>query len=653
MATTSTRNTTQLPSRNLSDTLLTHSITFEAFNEEAESFTTYRERLENFFTLRQLTGSSTEVALAKVQILINCLGSKYYQLISSLTAPQKPNEKTYSELILLLEKHLSPPSNVHTERHKFLSRTQHTDESIAAYVAALKLLLHTCKWICPNENCKQPILAILQAQFIRGLKDVDIREKILQQEETVNFDKTLEIALAIEAAKKQNREDYQKSSISVNRIGNSQKHTKSNVHDTNQRSRSKSQSRSQSTQKCSQIERLGLKNKCLACGKSNHKTRECRSKDKLHCTACNRSGHLRKVCLSTALGNQVPKSPSVNIVEQNYEDDYYVNSLNIAHPQQEIILNINSTKFDNKICVPVLIGNSKQNFEVDSGSPVTIMSHRDFNALSLNIALKPTNVRFQSYTKESFSPLGVATVPVRYNNRSSIEELYVVQRNYAPILGRGWIRKLGIINLNQIENRCDIKNIISNPDTKNQSDILIKEIFSKYADIFKERIGKIPNVLCSLKLKENAKPTYIKPRSIPYALLDQVNDELDSLENQGIIEKANYCQWGSPLVVVPKPGNQGVRLCADYKVSINPLLLENHYPIPKVEDLFNQLRDGNFFCVLDIHKAYLHVELDKESSHIAAILTHKGTYLAKRMFYGLKTAPGEFQKNSRTNSIKS
>ncbi|XP_044731858.1 uncharacterized protein K02A2.6-like [Chrysoperla carnea] len=628
------RSNTQTSTRNLTDTLLTHSITFEAFNEEAETFASYRERLENFFTLRQISGTSAEVAKAKVQILINCLGSKYYQLISSLTSPSKPSDKTYTELIELLEKQLSPPSNVHTERHKFLSRIQHSDESIASYVAALKLLLHTCKWVCPIDNCKQPIPSILQAQFIRGLKDVDIREKILQQDETISFDKTLEIALAIEAAKRQNKEDYQKPAIPINRIGNTRRSNKAEFYNNKQqRNRSKSRQRPQIIDRSSQIERLGLKHTCLSCG-------------------CKKPGHLVKVCMSTALGNKQlnqsfnSSTSTVNIVEHNPEDEYAINSLNIIPSKTQIILDINSANLDQKIIVSVGIGHNKQSFsfELDSGSPVTIISRKDFDSLSLDVKLKPTNIKFRSYTKELFSPQGVAIVPVSYNNKKSLEELYVVERDYSPILGRVWIRRLGIINLNKIENNRNVRNIIPRVLAIDTPETFSKDILSRYSNVFEARIGRIPNVVCSLKIQENAKPIYIKPRPIPYALIDQVNDELDSLEKQGIIEKSNYCQWGSPLVVVPKPGNQGVRICADYKISINPLLLDNRYPIPRVEDLFNKLRGGNYFCVLDIHKAYLHVELDKESSHIAAISTHKGTYLAKRMFYGLKTAPAEFHK---------
>ncbi|XP_055916502.1 uncharacterized protein K02A2.6-like [Eupeodes corollae] len=166
---------------------------------------------------------------------------------------------------------------------------------------------------------------------------------------------------------------------------------------------------------------------------------------------------------------------------------------------------------------------------------------------------------------------------------------------------------------------------------------------NKYSTIFEQRVGCIPNVVCSLKLKEKTKPIYVREREVPFALREKVEKELDELENDGIISKVNTSDWGSPLVIIPKPDGK-VRLCVDYKVGVNPQLETAHYPIKRIDELLNQLRNSKYFCRLDLYKAYLHVLVDEESKQVQTISTHRGTYRMNRLSFGIKTAPSEFNR---------
>nr|XP_042905471.1 uncharacterized protein K02A2.6-like [Parasteatoda tepidariorum] len=170
-----------------------------------------------------------------------------------------------------------------------------------------------------------------------------------------------------------------------------------------------------------------------------------------------------------------------------------------------------------------------------------------------------------------------------------------------------------------------------------------KKIIDSFSDVFEPKIGCIPDYTCTLKLIPDAKPIFIKPRTVPYALKSKVEQELDKLEAEGVIEKIDVSEWGTPLVVVPKHDGT-IRICADFKVTINSQLQNARHPIPRIEDIFNKLRDGKYFCTLDIHKAYLHLKVDEESAKYQTLSTHRGTYLAKRLFFGIKTAPNEFHK---------
>ena len=87
-----------------------------------------------------------------------------------------------------------------------------------------------------------------------------------------------------------------------------------------------------------------------------------------------------------------------------------------------------------------------------------------------------------------------------------------------------------------------------------------------------------------MSVKEGAKPNFFKPWSVPFALKEAIERDLDRLEQLGVVTKVNYSEWAVPIVVVPKPDGS-VRICGDYKVTVNPVLEVDHYLLPTSEDL--------------------------------------------------------------------
>jgi len=99
----------------------------------------------------------------------------------------------------------------------------------------------------------------------------------------------------------------------------------------------------------------------------------------------------------------------------------------------------------------------------------------------------------------------------------------------------------------------------------------------------------------------------------------------------------------SPIVAVLKP-NGKVRLCGDFKQTVNPGSKLDGYPIPKVEDLFAKLAGGKRFTKLDLSQAYQQLPLSESSKHYVVINTHKGLFRFNRLPYGISSAPGIFQR---------
>ena len=168
-------------------------------------------------------------------------------------------------------------------------------------------------------------------------------------------------------------------------------------------------------------------------------------------------------------------------------------------------------------------------------------------------------------------------------------------------------------------------------------------VLARYADtVFSEEVGTFKFFKGHVNVKKDATPVFRKARPVSYALRDTVEVELDRLEKEDIIKKRQNSTWLSPVVNVPKPGNN-VRICSDYKIFMNPYVEIDPYPLPTAQDLFATLAGGHF-TKLDLRQAYHRLELDDESKEYLVINTHKGLYTYERLSFGVSTAPSQFQK---------
>ena len=98
----------------------------------------------------------------------------------------------------------------------------------------------------------------------------------------------------------------------------------------------------------------------------------------------------------------------------------------------------------------------------------------------------------------------------------------------------------------------------------------LETVLEKHLEVFRDELGRIP-IWVGLRFRPDAKPIYRRARPVPFALQDAVDRELDKWEEQGVAEKVPPGSgWGTPLVVIPT--TNGVRICADYRLTVNPQL---------------------------------------------------------------------------------
>ena len=120
--------------------------------------------------------------------------------------------------------------------------------------------------------------------------------------------------------------------------------------------------------------------------------------------------------------------------------------------------------------------------------------------------------------------------------------------------------------------------------------------------------------------------------------------ELDRLTQERVIEPIQFSDWAAPIVPVLKSDGESIRICGDFKVTINQVSKLDQYPIPKIEDLFTKLAGGKTFTKLDMSQAYQQLVLDKESRKYVVINTHRGLFRYNRLPFGVSSAPGIFQR---------
>ena len=133
---------------------------------------------------------------------------------------------------------------------------------------------------------------------------------------------------------------------------------------------------------------------------------------------------------------------------------------------------------------------------------------------------------------------------------------------------------------------------------------------------------------------------------MPYAMVDQVEQEYDRLVEADILYPVDHSHWATPVVNVSK-ADGSIRVCGDYK-AVNQLIEDDPYKLPSIQDLFAKLaQEGTspkVFSVLDLTGAFNQLLLDEEASKILVLNTHKGLLGTKRLTFGVKVAPAKFQE---------
>ena len=147
-----------------------------------------------------------------------------------------------------------------------------------------------------------------------------------------------------------------------------------------------------------------------------------------------------------------------------------------------------------------------------------------------------------------------------------------------------------------------------------------------------------------IEVDPSAQPRYCKARTLPYAMRPRVEEELERLVTEGILEPVAHSEWATPIVAALKSDKKTIRLCGDFRMTVNPVAKLDRYPVPRVEDLFATLTQGRHFTKLDLRHAYQQLPLTEDSKKYVVINTSKGLFRYTRLPFGISSAPTIFQR---------
>ena len=266
------------------------------------------------------------------------------------------------------------------------------------------------------------------------------------------------------------------------------------------------------------------------------------------------------------------------------------------------------------------VNGEKQQFEMDSGCGVTVVNHSVYKTLWGREVpeLRSCRVRLKTYTGHKVNVVGAAVVKVQHKQLVENLPLVVVAGSGPSLVGRYWIRRLGL----QWKPEPQIHHVRTETPEKAQrgpepqilqvKDETLGEILGEFGEVFKDELGRFRGPPARIYVDKEAAPRFFKARPVPYALRGRVEAELDRLLAEKIIEPVKYAEWAAPVVPVLKPDDT-VRLCGDYKLTVNQISKLEQYPIPRIEDLFAILSGGQKFTMLDLSHAYHQIPLDEEA----------------------------------------
>ncbi|GJV44122.1 putative reverse transcriptase domain-containing protein [Tanacetum coccineum] len=176
-------------------------------------------------------------------------------------------------------------------------------------------------------------------------------------------------------------------------------------------------------------------------------------------------------------------------------------------------------------------------------------------------------------------------------------------------------------------------------DEKRLEDI---PVVREFPEVFPEDLPGLPpvrQVEFQIDLIPGAAPVARAPYRLAPSEMQELSNQLQELSDRGFI-RPSTSPWGAPVLFVKKKDGS-FRMCIDYR-ELNKLTVKNRYPLPRIDDLFDQLQGSSVYSKIDLRSGYHQLRVRDEDIPKTAFRTRYGHYEFQVMPFGLTNAPAVF-----------
>ncbi|GJU83634.1 putative reverse transcriptase domain-containing protein [Tanacetum coccineum] len=406
------------------------------------------------------------------------------------------------------------------------------------------------------------------------------------------------------------------------------------------------------------VEQGGLAPKCNCCGLCHFGS--CPAK----CTKCNRMGHKTKDCRARGVATGVNALP----IRAYYESG-----------QAYALRDAEQGQGPNVVTGTFLLNNRYARVLFDSGSDKSFInsgfSHLiDIKPVRLNISyeveladgkLVSTNTVLRGCTLNLLNQLfEVDLMPIELGAFDVIIGMdWLVKHDALIVCGKKEVHipvkgKMLVVKGNCDESRLKVVSCIKarkyiergchlfvahvtekEPKEKRLEDV---PIIRDFPEVFPDDLPGLPpprQVEFRIELVPGAAPVARAPYRLAPSELKELSDQLKELSEKGFIRPSSS-PWGAPVLFVKKKDGS-FRMCIDYR-ELNKLTVKNRYPLPRIDDLFDQLQGSSVYSKIDLRSGYHQLRIREEDIPITAFRTRYGHFEFQVMPFGLTNALAVF-----------
>ena len=167
-------------------------------------------------------------------------------------------------------------------------------------------------------------------------------------------------------------------------------------------------------------------------------------------------------------------------------------------------------------------------------------------------------------------------------------------------------------------------------------------VVREFPDVFPDDIARLPpekEVEFTIDLISRTEPISIPPYKMAPAELRELKAQLEELLSKGFI-RPSISPWGAPVLFV-KNKDESLRLCIDYR-QLNKVTIRNQYPLPRIDELFDQLQGSRVYSKIDLRSGYHRLRVQESDVPKTTFRTSYGHYEFLVMPFGLTNAPTAF-----------